>query len=224
LTDPEEKVVREISHQIYHKIKDKILDLELKFGARVNIESLCKEFHVSSTPIREAIKKLIEDGLIRYIPRKGYYVYSPTPKDIREIYELRTMLERYTLSSISNAKIDFSPFKKLKEKIRNIQKQNDRERRKRFIETEAIHTLIINTIDNQRIKDIYRNLHNYTLLFQHIIQQDSIDGYLEDHLCLTEAILSKNIDAAKRMVDKHNSTAANDLCKLTSVFNTGQNE
>ncbi len=81
--------IREISHQVYNRIKNKILNLEFEFGERINIKNLCEEFHVSPTPIREGIKKLMEEGLIEDVSRKGYYVYSPMPRDIQEIYELR---------------------------------------------------------------------------------------------------------------------------------------
>lgn len=206
--------IREISYQVYDRIKNKILNLEFEFGERINIKNLCEEFHVSPTPIREGIKKLIEDGLIKDVPRKGYYVYSPTPKDIQEIYELRKMLEYFALASVTNKIPDLRSFEKLKKRIEYIQKQGDKEKKRRFIETESIHTLIAYSLNNQRIKSIYQNLHNFTLLFQHIIQRDAVDGYLEDHLSLVNAILDKDIDKAQRVVNSHIDTAVAGLCKL----------
>ena len=206
--------IKDVSRQVYEQIKNKIFNLEFEFGERIDIKRLCEEFGVSSTSVRTGIKKLIEDGLIKYIPRKGYYVYSPTPKDIQEIYELRKMLECYVLRSVWDKISDLRSFKKLKKRIQYIQKQSDKEKKKKFIETESVHTLIVCTLNNQRIRSLYRDLHNYTLLFQHIIQHAAIDGYLEDHLSLVNAILDKDIDKAQRIVNKHSDAAVNGLCKL----------
>lgn len=206
--------IREISHQVYNRIKNKILNLEFEFGERINIKNLCEEFHVSPTPIREGIKKLVEDGLIKSARGKGYYAYSPTAKDIQEIYELRKTLEYSALASIRNKIPDLRSFEKLKKRIEYIQKQGDKEKKRRFIETESVHTLIVYSLNNQRIKNIYQNLHNFTLLFQHIIQRDAIDGYLEDHLSLVNTILNKDINKAQRIVINHTDTAVAGLCKL----------
>lgn len=215
--------IREISHQVYERTKNKILNLEFQFGERMNIKNLCEEFHVSPTPIREGIKKLIEDGLIEDVPRKGYYVYSPTPKDIQEIYELRKMLEDFALASIRNKIPDLRSFEILKEKIEYIQKQGDKEKKRRFIETESVHTLIAYSLNNQRINSIYQNLHNFTLLFQHIIQRDTIDVYFEDHLSLVNAIVDKDIKKAQRVLIDHTDAAVVGLCKLIKKHKLGDN-
>ena len=112
-----------------NRIKDKILNLEFELGERINIKNLSEEFHVSTTPIREGIKKLIEYGLIKDVPRKGYYVYFPTPEDIQEIYELRKILEYFALASIKNTIPDLRSFEKLKKRIEYIQKQGDKEKK-----------------------------------------------------------------------------------------------
>lgn len=215
--------IREISHQVYNRIKNKILNLEFELGERINIKNLSEEFHVSPTPIREGIKKLIEDGLIKDVPRKGYYVYCPTPEDIQEIYELRKMLEDFALASMRSKILDLRSFEKLKKRIEYIQKQGDKEKKRRFIETELVHTLIAQSLNNQRIKSIYQNLHNFTLLFQHIIQRDSIDGYIEDHLSLVNAILNKDIKKAQRILIDHVDTAVVGLCRLIEKDKLGHN-
>lgn len=215
------KTIAEVTPQVYDRIQNKILNFEIKFGGRINVKSLCEEFHVSSTPVREAIKKLTEDGLIRNIPRKGYYVYSPTAEDVQEIYELRTMIECYVLSSKKNITRDVGSFKKLKEKIKYLRKQGDKKKKNEFIKTESIHPLIVSQVNNQRIRNIYNGVHKYTLLFQHIIQHGEIgeiDGYLKDHLDLVNSILNDDLGKAETIVVEHNSTAAGNICRLLKYF------
>jgi len=212
-----DKEIIGVGHQLYHQIRSKILGLEFEFGERINLKSLCKEFNVSVTPVREAINKLIEDGLIKCKPRRGYYVYSPTPKDVKEIYELRKTLELYALSLLKDNFYDLHLFQEFKKRIEYIKKQPQRERKNKFAETEDIHTLIVYTLSNRRVRNIYDNLHNFTLLFQRIIQHNvaSItDTGLREHLALANAVLHRDIDEARKIVKKHNDTAANILCRL----------
>lgn len=78
-------------------------------------------------------------------------------------------------------------------------------------------------MNNRRIKSIYQNLHNFTLLFQHIIQRDSIDGYVEDHLSLVNSILDKDIDKAQRVLINHTDTAVAGLCKSMENYKPNHN-
>lgn len=212
-----------VGFQAYQSVRNKILNLELHFGERLNIESLCKEIRVSPTPLREAIRKLTEDGLVRYVPRKGYYVYSPTASDIREIYEFRKMLECYALSFINGRSVDFRAFEEVKKRIESIQKQSDKKKRQLFVKTEDIHILILRMVDNRRIKDAYQRLSNYIHLFQHIIQRGKIEEYIEDHLNLAKAVFNRDASRARRIVEKHVSAAADDLCKILALSDSHQN-
>lgn len=215
--------VRGVGFQAYESIRNKILNLELDFGERINIGSLCEEIRVSPTPLREAMRKLTEDGLIRYVPRKGYYVYSPTANDIWEIYEFRKMLECYALSFIKGASIDFRAFEEVKKRIESIQKQSDKKKRKSFVKTEDIHILILRMVDNRRMKDAYQRLSNYIHLFQHIIQQGKIEQYMEDHLNLVKAVLNRDASEARRIIEKHASAAADDLCNVLALSDSRPN-
>lgn len=212
-----------VGFQAYKRVRNKILNLEFHFGERINIESLCEKIRVSPTPLREAMRKLAEDGLVRYVPRKGYYVYSPTVNDIREIYELRKMLECYALSFIDGVNVDFRAFEEVKKRIESIQKQSDKKKRQLFVKTEDIHILILRMTDNRRIKDAYQRLSNYIHLFQHIIQQGRIEEYLEEHLSLAKAVLNRDASRARRIVERHASAAADDLCKIIATSDSHQN-
>jgi len=218
--------IRDITHQVYELIKDKILNLEIGFGERINLKELCDQVNVSSTPVLHAMKKLIEDGLVTYKPRKGYYVFSPTPKDVREIYELRKIIESYALTSLANKSFNIDPFKKLKKRIEYIKKQPQRERKNKFAETEVIHALIVYTLNNQRVRNIYEKLYNFTLFFQHIIRRDAVDTTdegLEAHLSLANAIIDKDFNKAQEITKEHVETTCNRLCKLVVKHLTPNN-
>ena len=91
------KINRTVVDNAYSKLKEDIINLKIELGTRINIQKIAEDFSVSQTPIREALSRLVKDGLVIYKPRKGYYIIQITVKDLEEIYDLRKMIECYAL-------------------------------------------------------------------------------------------------------------------------------
>ena len=66
---------------------------ELRPGQRVGQEEIAERLGVSLAPVREALASLEQEGQLTYKPRRGYFVTELRLEDLREIYELRTLLE-----------------------------------------------------------------------------------------------------------------------------------
>jgi DNA-binding GntR family transcriptional regulator len=77
----------------YQYLKEKILNLEIKPCEQIHIEQFIEQLQVSRTPIREAFLKLAAEGLIEIRPRVGYFLTDVTEKDIRELFEIREIIE-----------------------------------------------------------------------------------------------------------------------------------
>ncbi len=74
--------------QVYEKIREEIISLEIPFGSKLNVNKLQEEFGVSSTPVREALNRLLNDGLIEFENNVGARVVDITDDDVRQIQEL----------------------------------------------------------------------------------------------------------------------------------------
>ena len=66
---------------------------DLRPGAKVLQEDIADTLGVSVAPVREALKVLEQEGQVTYLPRRGYFVTELHVEDLREIYELRQVLE-----------------------------------------------------------------------------------------------------------------------------------
>lgn len=75
------------------QIRDWILDGTLKPGERLHQDQLAVALGVSRMPVREAIRQLSAEGLVQVIPHRGAFVNSLDPGEIRELYEVRAVLE-----------------------------------------------------------------------------------------------------------------------------------
>ena len=74
-------------------IKERVLDGTFAPGARLTEEGLARELGTSRTPVREAMRRLIAEGFLRFVPNTGTFVRTWDAQEIREIFALRTTLE-----------------------------------------------------------------------------------------------------------------------------------
>jgi DNA-binding GntR family transcriptional regulator len=77
----------------YAQIRARILDGRLAPGHALSPRNMADELMLGHMPIRSAIQRLVVEGLVEVIPRKGTYVSVPTTTDLREIFEVRLALE-----------------------------------------------------------------------------------------------------------------------------------
>ena len=81
----------------YEYVKEKILSCEYEPGAMMNEQSLCDELVLSRTPVRDALSRLEQEGLVSILPKKGFVVTAMKLGDVNRIYEVRLLLEPYAL-------------------------------------------------------------------------------------------------------------------------------
>lgn len=80
--------IKTVTEQIYNVIRQDILSQRLKPGEKLTTKTLQEKLGVSSTPIREALTRLQQDGLIEYQPNVGMRVVRLTRKDLEDIFSL----------------------------------------------------------------------------------------------------------------------------------------
>ena len=98
-----------LSEQIYQILKEDILTQRIPLGEKLTLKMLKERFEVSSTPIRDALTRLTEEGLVRYYSNIGVNVISFTTDDFREIYSFMGDLDglaiRYASASPEQEKL-----------------------------------------------------------------------------------------------------------------------
>lgn len=83
-------VIKRVSlvDQVYEKLRERIVQLKIPFGSKLNVSKLQEEYGVSSTPVREALNRLLNEGLIEFENNVGARVINLTEDDVRQIQEL----------------------------------------------------------------------------------------------------------------------------------------
>lgn len=83
-----------LADQAYRFLEDRIVRLELAPGARFTEQTLAAHIAMGRTPVREAIQRLVDDGLLLVFPRKGVMVTLIKPQEVIQALEVRLVLER----------------------------------------------------------------------------------------------------------------------------------
>ena len=86
--------VNSLHDQVAQQLRDQIFAGELSPGAFVDETRLCEQLAISRTPLREALKVLAAEGLIRHEPRRGSFVSEVTEQDLDEIFPVIALLEK----------------------------------------------------------------------------------------------------------------------------------
>jgi DNA-binding GntR family transcriptional regulator len=82
-----------LTDDVYDQLRDQILRVERRPGDVIYEADLAKEFEVSKTPVREALRLLAHTGWVVVLPRKGYIIRPVELRDVRDIFAIRRMIE-----------------------------------------------------------------------------------------------------------------------------------
>lgn len=205
-------------NQIYNLLKEKIIGCELKMGQRIDINAIARDFGVSQTPVREVVNRLIKDGLVDVVPRKGYFVVSLNVRDLEEIYDLRRLIETHALEPAIES-IETERLRELLEYTRSLRdgvENRDTAKKGHYLKDIELHTLIVNSSPNRRLREIYSQLFDIIKMILKIATYESEhEASLEEHVELIEAMLERDVGKAKKVLNKHIDNA---LKRLRRVF------
>ncbi len=103
---------KNLSSRVEDHLKEEIFMEKYRGGDRILESEVAKELDISRAPVREAIRNLENQGLVRTIPRKGSFIVEFTEDDIREIFEIRLLLEdRVMKKLIRESKLNDKDFR-----------------------------------------------------------------------------------------------------------------
>ncbi len=143
---------------VFHTLRRAILKGDLKPGERLMEVQLANRLGVSRTPIREAIRKLELEGLVTMVPRKGAEVSEITEKSMRDVLEVRRVLEELAVK-IACDKMTEEELERLglvSKKFRDIMYCDDLQL---IAETDVeFHEIIYEATGNARLIQILSNL------------------------------------------------------------------
>lgn len=196
---PEKKSLKQ---QAYDEIKRKIVTCEYAPNTLLNEELLREELHVSRTPIRDALSRLEQKGLITILPKKGIMVSSLSINDINMVFEVRMMYEPYALLHYGS-QIPYSVLTHSYELLSDLDAMS--EDWAFFQADDAFHAAVVQAIGNRFLLQTYEWIQDQNLRFRVMTGQTSaprLEDTSKEHTRILEACLKKDwSEAASAMKD-----------------------
>ena len=90
----DQKHKKTLSEKAYNKIRDLIITLDLKPGSKINDSDLERNLAIGRTPVREALLRLVNEGFLANVPRRGFFVREITLDGVKALFEAAMILER----------------------------------------------------------------------------------------------------------------------------------
>ena len=196
---------RSLEEMVYACLEEEILAGTLGRGEALGEIALSQRLGVSRTPIRGALHRLSEDGLVEISPNRGAVVVGINKEDLIDIYKIRMRLEGLA-SSLAAERITEEELKKLSESVElsefYIQKR-DTEHLKEL--DTAFHSIIYKASGSRLLSKILSELHNKIKSYRKLSL--TVPGRLEktamEHREILMAIENKDSDKADKLTSLH---------------------
>lgn len=204
---------------VCESLRDAIRRGVLKPGERLMEIQLSEELGVSRTPVREAIRKLEQEGYVIMMPRRGTYVATMSIRDINEIFEIRTALESLSngLAAERITEEELEHLQRLLVIIGGYIKENDIEK---IVDTDIeFHDLLYHAARNTRLVGIISNLRDQLTRFRTLSMSypGRLEATLEEHREIVEAIAQGNVEVARKAAEKHMENSEKTLLQAMDI-------
>ncbi|HKK96001.1 MAG TPA: GntR family transcriptional regulator [Anaerovoracaceae bacterium] len=194
-----------LSNNLFCMIRKDILSGKLKSNSKLTEQSICEQYNVSRTPVREALRQLETEGLIENIPNRGAFVIGLNNRDISDMFELRRITEvqaiEWAITRMQNDTIDsleetfeFMEFYTLKNDTDKVLSINS-----------TFHSILYKATGNKMLEQM---LTSYQIYLKDtspvtLITDDYLTTILAEHKAIFEAVKNRNVAAGKKAMDYH---------------------
>ncbi|HEV8534459.1 MAG TPA: GntR family transcriptional regulator [Candidatus Limnocylindria bacterium] len=193
------------SERVFRELRNMIIDGEMGPGTRLVELSLATQFGVSRTPVREALKRLVDGNLLHADPIRGLVVRTPEATEVEEVYLVREVLDGLA-ARLATERVRPDDLARLR-LINDAMREGIREGRTDVIVNAniAFHDLIYEIAGNRTLARHGMELRTFVRRFssEAFASPSRVDAVLRDHERLLEAMQRGDAEAAERASTEH---------------------
>ncbi len=203
---PKTRAAENLSTRVYNQIKHLILCNEIMPGQKLSHQQLSERLGVSRTPVREALTRLVQEGYVSFLPKRGFTCKEIRMQEAEELYELREALEAFAVEKAVQSLTD-EQLTRLKEKIENYGRDvENRFSRERLVYDQDVHLAIARMCGNETLLNLLSHV------FERIVLKRRTDGIYDsargtaahqEHLNLLAAMERRDTAGAVALVRNH---------------------
>jgi DNA-binding GntR family transcriptional regulator len=189
----------------YAGIKERILSLELRPGQFVNEQRLCAMLGIGRMPVHQAVHRLMGDGLLEVIARKGIVIRADSLNEILALLEARSAVEP-NIAALAADRADAAQVKHMKKLLAESRKLVDQRHRREFMALDrAFHQAVAEAAGNRILVDAQRPLHERSARIWgvRVWGPDGLRLTQREHEAVLEAIAHRDPVAARAAMQRH---------------------
>jgi DNA-binding GntR family transcriptional regulator len=197
--------VNSLHDQVAQQLRDLIFAGDLAPGAFVDENRLCEQLAISRTPLREALKVLTAEGLIRHEPRRGCFVNEVTEQDLDDIFPVIALLEgRCAFEAAQQATdADIAALEALHHQLEGSAAQGLIQ--DYYVANYAIHEAIIAIAGNKWLAQVISDLRKILKLarLQQLNAPGRLSQSLAEHMAIFAALKAHDAEGADAAMRTH---------------------
>jgi DNA-binding GntR family transcriptional regulator len=190
---------------VAHQLRERIFGAQLAPGSFIDEVQLCEEMAISRTPLREALKVLAAEGLVRHEPRRGSFVNQVTEQDLDEIFPLIALLDGRCANeaALQAHDGDIAALEVLHQRLQAHAFAKDIQGY--YAANYAIHEAIITLANNKWLAQVIADLRKILKLarLQQLHAPGRLEQSLSEHLAVFAAIKARDGDSADTAMRTH---------------------
>lgn len=206
----------------YKALKKDITERILVPGEKIILREVNERYGISATPIKQALNRLIAEGLVESTPRKGVRVRVVKWEEIAELMDIRLMIETYYITQvIQNLKDDSTVkekfLKSLTEQMRCIEHISDLDDYFKYYNLDSeFHRLYIKCCKNKRILQIYNSLgiHTYAFYVYGKQEKEGLVAGVKEHENIYNALVAQDENELRKCIEIHITNAKNKVYQM----------
>lgn len=193
-----------LKHQAYQIIKDNIINCVYAPGTIINEECIREEVDASRTPIRDALSRLEQEGLVKILPKKGIEISKITVRELNMVYESRNLLEPYAVKNYGN-RIPLETYMHYYRLYSDYLDGKIPEYSYSGMD-ESFHQLFIDACDNSYFTNLYSTIGSQirrTRILSGQTSADRLHDTIKEHIAIVEAALKNDWKEAANAMQYH---------------------
>ena len=204
---PDSLKPRALYEEVAELMRQRIFSRELVPGSWIDELAIAKDYGISRTPLREALKVLATEGLVTMKVRRGAYVTEVSEQDLTDVYHLLSLLESdaagVVATQASEAQMD--ELKALHQQLEATVRPAKTDREKFFELNERFHMALLAIANNRWRDQMVADLRKVMKLNRHhsLFKTGRIEDSLAEHRAIMAELLMRNAPAATQRMKEH---------------------
>jgi len=193
-----------LRERISDKLRDAIISGEIAPGTRLQEVEIAEQYKTSRTPVREAFRQLESEGFLLIRPRRGAVVSSITARDIREFYEVKSVLESFAAKR-AVARISDEDIERMAELNQQMKELYQSSKISKMVPVHnEFHEVFVKAAGNERlaslISSLVRQFQRFRIALSHT---EAIEESIRVHEQIIEAFRERNEDKVSELVSQN---------------------